>query len=986
MGEPDVWPLLLDMSRDDCKRILRRLELEAYSNLVSVLRAQGSLTAQKRRLLQNVAQTLSISEERHKAECRRAVNSEKLATIAKHMSGTNSGTEWAIEGRRLVPLLPRLVPQTAFTAIADKVANMAMTEGAKLPLPTPPLKKRMTSPPIDEFLLEPNVPEASKTSQVSSGSPTTVPNAEHSSDNQQGKPTLCSTLSPQFTPNSPSSLQDCSSAIFLSDPAPQPAPPSPHDPTFPSQVKEEVVIEQAPEPTVASAVLTNHTQRLIQASTQPAPAKSQVVLLVKKDDRPQEDRLSRKRPRSSSLDVTVNTPTSMMPPPFKKEIVSPISPLGVTSPLSQLPTAISPQTHSHLVQQQTLQAAAAAAAAASSSTPGPVPVTHEQQSQPQQTAQLSLQQVHAPPPLALPVHTTAAGTNQQPQPYQAQTVSQQIQNLASTLSQTNAHNPTPSTRTITIPSQGTVKLSLASSTPNSGAGIPSGTHKVIIVSSTTPSILQRSLSVPVVKSLSTSAPSQPCTSTLVLNTNQQTHQVISGSASSTGTTETTSSILSHQVTSSTLSSKVQGKLFAQSTPKTRPRANSIVIPVTPNQTNVMNSVGVTSVQLKSALQAGKQGVLKSSDAAGLKIMPISNMTNSSKLLPKSTGSGPMYVVSTQSTTSSSVSMVARTVPAGGRVMTISSSLPKVAVSTSQGGNVLSVTSKPMQTLQFSQAGSAVTSSGSVALSSSGGKPNVIVVQKGSGAFGRGVTLSHAGKEVVGKVLLGGKALTSLNQSQFQTTGNSAMPGSNLQPVSNQTTQLSTSLQTCQSPATTTATTRVVTVQKLPSAVVQGSTGSSNVIVLDLSQEQFNNSAVLNEILASSILQSSNVMSLNQDVISESGNSSVTSVKGILNLPNNQTDMNTGGQSSNGSAPQQSRGHTDICATAMSNANLNFNDLLDDNSMDGIQPVSYETMEMEMAPGSGNISESNIHGNTDGNDGNWDLSGTSQMTTDGSEYL
>lgn len=71
------------------------------------------------------------------------------------------------------------------------------------------------------------------------------------------------------------------------------------------------------------------------------------------------------------------------------------------------------------------------------------------------------------------------------------------------------------------------------------------------------------------------------------------------------------------MTSSTFSSKVQGKLIGQSTPKTRPRANSIVIPVTPNQTNVMNSVGVTSVQLKSALQAGKQGILKSSDAAGM---------------------------------------------------------------------------------------------------------------------------------------------------------------------------------------------------------------------------------------------------------------------------------------------------------------------------------------------------------------------------------
>jgi len=86
-------------------------------------------------------------------------------------------------------------------------------------------------------------------------------------------------------------------------------------------------------------------------------------------------------------------------------------------------------------------------------------------------------------------------------------------------------------------------------------------------------------------------------------------------------------------------------------------------------------------------------------------------------------------------------------------------------------------------------------------------------------------LSLCLQEVVGKVLLGGKALTSLNQSQLQAMSNTAVLGCNLQTVPNQTPHVPTSLQTCQSPATTTATTRVVTVQKLPSAVVQGSTGS-----------------------------------------------------------------------------------------------------------------------------------------------------------------
>jgi hypothetical protein len=80
-------------------------------------------------------------------------------------------------------------------------------------------------------------------------------------------------------------------------------------------------------------------------------------------------------------------------------------------------------------------------------------------------------------------------------------------------------------------------------------------------------------------------------------------------------------------------------------------------------------------------------------------------------------------------------------------MTFTSSLPKVAVSTTQGGAVLSMTSKPVQTLQLAPASGVVTSSGSTPLSSSTGKPNVIVVQKGSAAFGRGVSLSHAGKVI-----------------------------------------------------------------------------------------------------------------------------------------------------------------------------------------------------------------------------------------------
>uniref|UniRef100_A0A8C8HMW5 BRCA2-interacting transcriptional repressor EMSY n=1 Tax=Oncorhynchus tshawytscha TaxID=74940 RepID=A0A8C8HMW5_ONCTS len=132
---PVVWPTLLDLGRDECKRILRKLELEAYAGVISALRAQGDLTKDKKDLLGELTKVLSISTERHRAEVRRAVNDERLTTIAYHMSGPNSSSEWSIEGRRLVPLMPRLVPQTAFTVTANSVASATANQNASLLLP-----------------------------------------------------------------------------------------------------------------------------------------------------------------------------------------------------------------------------------------------------------------------------------------------------------------------------------------------------------------------------------------------------------------------------------------------------------------------------------------------------------------------------------------------------------------------------------------------------------------------------------------------------------------------------------------------------------------------------------------------------------------------------------------------------------------------------------------------------------------------------------
>ena len=53
-----MWPMLLDYSRDECKRMLRRLELDAYSSIVSVFRAQGDLSRDKKKLLQDLQSML----------------------------------------------------------------------------------------------------------------------------------------------------------------------------------------------------------------------------------------------------------------------------------------------------------------------------------------------------------------------------------------------------------------------------------------------------------------------------------------------------------------------------------------------------------------------------------------------------------------------------------------------------------------------------------------------------------------------------------------------------------------------------------------------------------------------------------------------------------------------------------------------------------------------------------------------------------------
>nr|XP_022920560.1 BRCA2-interacting transcriptional repressor EMSY [Onthophagus taurus] len=141
-----MWPLLLDMTKDESVQSLRCLELEAYGCLISALRAQGPLSQDKLKLLRDAGIILNISQDRHKAEVRRAVNDEKLNTIAYHVSGQKITTEeWALEGRRLVPLMQRVVPQTAYSAIADEMADISNKHNRQLPNPSSTERKRPAS-------------------------------------------------------------------------------------------------------------------------------------------------------------------------------------------------------------------------------------------------------------------------------------------------------------------------------------------------------------------------------------------------------------------------------------------------------------------------------------------------------------------------------------------------------------------------------------------------------------------------------------------------------------------------------------------------------------------------------------------------------------------------------------------------------------------------------------------------------------------------
>uniref|UniRef100_A0A182NP08 ENT domain-containing protein n=1 Tax=Anopheles dirus TaxID=7168 RepID=A0A182NP08_9DIPT len=130
-----MWPMKLDMTREECRGVLRRLELESYGTMISTFRAQGCLSKEKLRILEELRRLLHISNDRHRAEARRVANDERLTTVAEVISGPNSGQDWRREGHRSFPILPRTVPHTALTYIANTVYEQLTRANCKLPHP-----------------------------------------------------------------------------------------------------------------------------------------------------------------------------------------------------------------------------------------------------------------------------------------------------------------------------------------------------------------------------------------------------------------------------------------------------------------------------------------------------------------------------------------------------------------------------------------------------------------------------------------------------------------------------------------------------------------------------------------------------------------------------------------------------------------------------------------------------------------------------------
>lgn len=102
---------------------------------------------------------------------------EYICHILNRLNGSNAENEWAREGRRIIPLLRRATPLTAFTPAADAVKREVETENeerfVKNPAKTKTQKKKSLSEEQLRGLMPPPPPPLK-------ASPTTSPNSKMS--------------------------------------------------------------------------------------------------------------------------------------------------------------------------------------------------------------------------------------------------------------------------------------------------------------------------------------------------------------------------------------------------------------------------------------------------------------------------------------------------------------------------------------------------------------------------------------------------------------------------------------------------------------------------------------------------------------------------------------------------------------------------------------------------------------------------------------
>eukprot|EP00116_Pleurobrachia_bachei_P001519 sb/3461781/ len=125
-----------DVSTDEAKLIVRRLQLGAYYSLVNAFRASGYLTDKKLKILRELSLYFQLSTERHQAEIRRAVNDEELSALADLITKDDSSYEWLCEGRHAVPSSPddtlfRLPRNVKLRILVRAIIALASAPGPK---------------------------------------------------------------------------------------------------------------------------------------------------------------------------------------------------------------------------------------------------------------------------------------------------------------------------------------------------------------------------------------------------------------------------------------------------------------------------------------------------------------------------------------------------------------------------------------------------------------------------------------------------------------------------------------------------------------------------------------------------------------------------------------------------------------------------------------------------------------------------------------